>query len=189
MIAMTEFSEEVAQEHPECSDSILVLLESGRCIATTKNSNPSVVVTDEADDMKGISDALQHIDEKEEYYRYHDNPDTFVTGRLIFGSKDKEKEEYYRYHENPASFVTGRPFFGGKDKDKEEYYRYHENPETFVAGRSIFGGTAKEKEEYYRYHDNPEPFVTGRSFFGGKEKEEYYCYHNNPKEDATEVKG
>ena len=30
--------------------------------------------------------------------------------------KETEKEEYYCYHENPETFVTGRSFFGGKKK-------------------------------------------------------------------------
>ena len=93
-----------------------------------------------------------------------------MTGRSIFGGKDKE--EFYRYHENPATSVTGQSIFGGKNKDKEEYYRYHENPKTSMTGRSFFGGKEKEREEYYRYHDNPETSVTGRSIFGGKEKKQ-----------------
>ena len=62
LITTTEFSEEVTQEHLEFRESILLPLESGRCITTT-TSNTSFATT-EADDMKGISDALQHIDEK-----------------------------------------------------------------------------------------------------------------------------
>ena len=46
----TELSEESAQEKTACSYSILVLLESVRCIATTKNSHKSVA-TDKADDI------------------------------------------------------------------------------------------------------------------------------------------
>ena len=34
--------------------------------------------------------------------------------------REKEKEEYYCYHENPGTFVTGRSFFGGKKKKLEE---------------------------------------------------------------------
>ena len=70
------------------------------------------------------------IVEKEEYYQYHNNPETFVMGRSIFGIN--EKEEYYQYHDNPETFVTGRSNFG-IDK-KEKYYWYHNNWLTMTEG-------------------------------------------------------
>ena len=72
-IATTEFNEEVAQEKPACNKSIYVTLDSGRRIATTEQSNEGAAM-DKTGDMKGLSAEPRRIDEKEEYYQYHDNP-------------------------------------------------------------------------------------------------------------------
>lgn len=165
----TEFNEEVAQEKPACSE-IHLTLDSGRRIDTTKTSNKEIE-TGKADGMKGLTEPRRTDETEEEYCQLNDNPD-FVTGRSV--GMD-EKEEYYRYYDNPENSLAGG-LVVGMDKKKRNTIditiipnilrqedslcewmkrRYHDNPENFVTGRLI---GMDEKEEYYRYHKNPVNF-------------------------------
>ena len=119
------------------NESRHVKLDSGRNNTEQRQEDTTM----KADVTKVLLE-LQQTDEKEEFYRYDDNPENSVMRGTILGMDDKE--EYYRYHNNPGNLVTSGSIAGMDEK--EEYYRYHDNPKTeFTMGRFIVGMDEKEK--------------------------------------------
>ena len=84
IFATTELSKEVAQVKQTFSKSLYVTLDSKRRIATKAHSNEDAT-KDKANDMRIFSAKTQQLVEKEEYYRYYDNP--------------------YQYHNNSEHFL------------------------------------------------------------------------------------